>query len=188
MRLACMCAAARVKLWHPTMLHPYESHILQPTPDTTLAPCLMCASVCSEHVRIIDEINFGNGLPEMRTWKQAEDAGKAVGFNLVTRYAHTTSMLRDRDCCDLGTRAYRAWRLGCRARSHAVRFKVAIRGLAHAPDLPSCAQATHAHTLLACGSGCRVCCLLLTAWTWLPPARLQVAGMAGWRSWHGRTR
>lgn len=37
-----------------------------------------------EHVRIIDEINFGNGLPEMRTWKQAEDAGKAVGFKLVT--------------------------------------------------------------------------------------------------------
>jgi hypothetical protein len=22
----------------------------------------------------------------MRTWKQAEDAGKAVGFNLVTRW------------------------------------------------------------------------------------------------------
>jgi len=38
-----------------------------------------------DHVRVIDEINFGNGLPEMRTWKQAEDAGKAVGFELVTR-------------------------------------------------------------------------------------------------------
>jgi len=38
----------------------------------------------ADHVRIIDEINFGNGLPEMRTWKQAEDAGKAVGFELVT--------------------------------------------------------------------------------------------------------
>lgn len=37
-------------------------------------------------MRIIDEINFGNGLPEMRTWKQAEDAGKAVGFKLVTRW------------------------------------------------------------------------------------------------------
>ncbi|EFJ51011.1 hypothetical protein VOLCADRAFT_103647 [Volvox carteri f. nagariensis] len=36
-----------------------------------------------EHVRIIDEINFGNGLPEMRTWKEAEDAGKNVGFELV---------------------------------------------------------------------------------------------------------
>jgi cyclopropane fatty-acyl-phospholipid synthase-like methyltransferase len=36
-----------------------------------------------EHVKIIDEINFGNGLPEMRTWKQAEDAGKAVGLELV---------------------------------------------------------------------------------------------------------
>lgn len=39
-----------------------------------------------EHVKVIDEINFGNGLPEMRTWKQAEDAGKAVGFKLVTRW------------------------------------------------------------------------------------------------------
>jgi 24-methylenesterol C-methyltransferase len=37
-----------------------------------------------EHVKIIDEINFGNGLPEMRTWKQAEDAGKAVGLELVS--------------------------------------------------------------------------------------------------------
>lgn len=36
-----------------------------------------------DHVRIIDEINIGNGLPEMRTWKEAEDAGKAVGFELV---------------------------------------------------------------------------------------------------------
>lgn len=37
-----------------------------------------------EHVRIIDEINFGNGLPEMRTWQQAEEAGKAAGMELVT--------------------------------------------------------------------------------------------------------
>jgi len=36
-----------------------------------------------EHVRIIDEINFGNGLPEMRTYKQAEQAGKNVGFELA---------------------------------------------------------------------------------------------------------
>ncbi|KAG2484242.1 hypothetical protein HYH03_016976 [Edaphochlamys debaryana] len=36
-----------------------------------------------EHVKIIDEINFGNGLPEMRTWKEAEDAGKKCGFELV---------------------------------------------------------------------------------------------------------
>ncbi|GFR46821.1 hypothetical protein Agub_g8457 [Astrephomene gubernaculifera] len=36
-----------------------------------------------EHVKIIDEINFGNGLPEMRTYKEAEDAGKNVGFELV---------------------------------------------------------------------------------------------------------
>lgn len=39
----------------------------------------------SEHVKVIDEINFGNGLPEMRTYKQAEETGKAVGFKLVTR-------------------------------------------------------------------------------------------------------
>eukprot|EP00879_Flechtneria_rotunda_P005200 GHRR01005482.1.p1 GENE.GHRR01005482.1~~GHRR01005482.1.p1 ORF type:complete len:307 (+),score=69.35 GHRR01005482.1:887-1807(+) len=38
-----------------------------------------------DHVHVIDEINFGNGLPEMRTYKEAEDAGKAVGFKLVTR-------------------------------------------------------------------------------------------------------
>lgn len=38
----------------------------------------------AEHVRIIDEINFGNGLPEMRTWRQAEEAGKAAGLELVT--------------------------------------------------------------------------------------------------------
>lgn len=37
-----------------------------------------------DHVRIMDEINFGNGLPEMRTWKQAEEAGKAAGLELVT--------------------------------------------------------------------------------------------------------
>ncbi|KAG1677547.1 hypothetical protein FOA52_014445 [Chlamydomonas sp. UWO 241] len=37
----------------------------------------------AEHVRIMDEINWGNGLPEMRTWKEAEDAGKKVGFELV---------------------------------------------------------------------------------------------------------
>ncbi|KXZ48131.1 hypothetical protein GPECTOR_30g227 [Gonium pectorale] len=37
----------------------------------------------AEHVRIIDEINFGNGLPEMRTYKEAEDAGQTVGFELV---------------------------------------------------------------------------------------------------------
>jgi 24-methylenesterol C-methyltransferase len=37
-----------------------------------------------EHVRIIDEINFGNGLPEMRTWREAEEAGKKAGLELVT--------------------------------------------------------------------------------------------------------
>ncbi|KAI8471105.1 MAG: dihydrouridine synthase-domain-containing protein [Monoraphidium minutum] len=36
-----------------------------------------------DHVKIIDEINFGNGLPEMRTFKQAEDAGRMAGMELV---------------------------------------------------------------------------------------------------------
>jgi len=35
------------------------------------------------HVKIIDGIVFGNGLPEMRTRKQAEEAGEKVGFELV---------------------------------------------------------------------------------------------------------
>ncbi|CAG9466863.1 unnamed protein product [Pedinophyceae sp. YPF-701] len=36
-----------------------------------------------EHVRIIDEINKGNGLPEMRSYKECEEAGKRAGFELV---------------------------------------------------------------------------------------------------------
>lgn len=32
----------------------------------------------ADHKRIIEEINFGNSLPNMRTWKQAEDSGKEV--------------------------------------------------------------------------------------------------------------
>lgn len=36
------------------------------------------------HVAVIDEINFGNGLPEMRTYLEAEQAGKSVGFDLIT--------------------------------------------------------------------------------------------------------
>lgn len=32
-----------------------------------------------EHVRVIEEINFGNSLPNMRTWSEAESAGKQVG-------------------------------------------------------------------------------------------------------------
>lgn len=39
-----------------------------------------------EHRRIIEEINFGNSLPNMRTWQQAEEAGRKVGFNLVCSY------------------------------------------------------------------------------------------------------
>lgn len=37
-----------------------------------------------DHVKIIDEINFGNGLPEMRTWAEAEEAGRKAGLELVT--------------------------------------------------------------------------------------------------------
>eukprot|EP00890_Picochlorum_soloecismus_P003349 jgi/Picsp_1/4014/NSC_01526-R1_protein len=35
------------------------------------------------HVAIADEIIIGNGLPNLRTWKQAEEAGKTVGFKLL---------------------------------------------------------------------------------------------------------
>mmetsp|Transcript_31415 Transcript_31415/g.57040 ORF Transcript_31415/g.57040 Transcript_31415/m.57040 type:complete len:382 (-) Transcript_31415:444-1589(-) len=44
-----------------------------------------------EHVKIMDEINFGNGLPEMRTWLEAEEAGKTVGFELVRSLDLATS-------------------------------------------------------------------------------------------------
>lgn len=43
-----------------------------------------------EHVRIIEEINFGNSLPNMRTWDQAEATGKKAGFDLVTSYDAAT--------------------------------------------------------------------------------------------------
>lgn len=32
----------------------------------------------AEHKRIIEEINFGNSLPNMRTWAEAEASGKSV--------------------------------------------------------------------------------------------------------------
>eukprot|EP01025_Chloroclados_australasicus_P041739 TRINITY_DN4440_c0_g5_i1.p1 TRINITY_DN4440_c0_g5~~TRINITY_DN4440_c0_g5_i1.p1 ORF type:complete len:388 (-),score=46.26 TRINITY_DN4440_c0_g5_i1:241-1404(-) len=51
----------------------------------------MCDLDNKDHVRILEEINFGNGLPDMRTWKQAEDAGKAVGFDLVISYDMATA-------------------------------------------------------------------------------------------------
>jgi len=35
------------------------------------------------HVKIIDEINRGNGLPEMRSPGQCEDAARKVGFRVV---------------------------------------------------------------------------------------------------------
>eukprot|EP00891_Asterochloris_glomerata_P000788 jgi/Astpho2/788/e_gw1.00016.125.1_t len=44
-----------------------------------------------EHVRIMDEINYGNGLPEMRTYKEAEQAGKNAGFDLVMSYDIATA-------------------------------------------------------------------------------------------------
>jgi len=43
----------------------------------------LCDKDNKDHVRVLEEINFGNGLPEMRTWEQAETAGKNAGFNLV---------------------------------------------------------------------------------------------------------
>ena len=46
-----------------------------------------------EHKRIIEEINFGNSLPNMRTWEQAESTGKKSGFELVTAYDAATIML-----------------------------------------------------------------------------------------------
>jgi len=36
-----------------------------------------------KHVAIADEIIIGNGLPNLRTWKEAEEAGKNVGFTLL---------------------------------------------------------------------------------------------------------
>lgn len=36
-----------------------------------------------EHVKIIDEINKGNGLPEMRTRKEAEEAARKAGFKII---------------------------------------------------------------------------------------------------------
>ncbi|PRW05872.1 24-methylenesterol C-methyltransferase 2 [Chlorella sorokiniana] len=35
------------------------------------------------HVAIVDEIIIGNGLPRANTWREAEDAGKSVGFKLL---------------------------------------------------------------------------------------------------------
>jgi len=37
-----------------------------------------------KHVAIMDEIIIGNGLPNMRTWKEAEQAGTNVGFDLIS--------------------------------------------------------------------------------------------------------
>eukprot|EP01024_Parvocaulis_polyphysoides_P022733 TRINITY_DN2107_c0_g2_i6.p3 TRINITY_DN2107_c0_g2~~TRINITY_DN2107_c0_g2_i6.p3 ORF type:complete len:221 (+),score=23.88 TRINITY_DN2107_c0_g2_i6:450-1112(+) len=51
----------------------------------------LCDTNKKEHIRVLKEINFGNGLPEMRSWLEAEEAGKAVGFNLVMSYDMATS-------------------------------------------------------------------------------------------------
>lgn len=58
----------------------------------------------TQHVACVDEIIIGNGLPDMRTWKQAEEAGKAVGFNL----------LESRDVAQASAAAVQPWymRLG----------------------------------------------------------------------------
>jgi len=36
-----------------------------------------------QHVAIADEIIIGNGLPALNSWKDAEEAGKKVGFKLL---------------------------------------------------------------------------------------------------------
>eukprot|EP00210_Caulerpa_lentillifera_P006476 g6188.t1 len=38
------------------------------------------------HVKAIDDINYGNGLPDMRSAKECIEAGKKVGFELVDDY------------------------------------------------------------------------------------------------------
>jgi hypothetical protein len=77
----------------------FTHHYKQPITITIPHPPF--PAVPLEHVRIIDEINFGNGLPEMRTWKQAEDAGKAVGFKLVTRWVSKHSKPTTLRLCDM---------------------------------------------------------------------------------------
>lgn len=56
------------------------------------------------HVACVDEIIIGNGLPDMRSWKQAEEAGRAVGFRL----------LESRDVAQASHKAVQPWymRLG----------------------------------------------------------------------------
>lgn len=39
-----------------------------------------------EHVKAIDDINYGNGLPEMRSAAQCIEAAKNVGFEVVKEY------------------------------------------------------------------------------------------------------
>ena len=46
-----------------------------------------------EHKRIIEEINFGNSLPNMRSWQDAESTGKSIGFELVTAYDAATILI-----------------------------------------------------------------------------------------------
>lgn len=38
------------------------------------------------HVEIINSLVYGNGIPDMRTWKEAEETGKKVGFKLHFSY------------------------------------------------------------------------------------------------------
>ena len=48
-----------------------------------------------DHVRIIDEINFGNGLPEMRTYKEAENAGEfaMLGSYVLSNWLQSPSWI-----------------------------------------------------------------------------------------------
>ena len=46
-----------------------------------------------DHRRIIEEINFGNSLPNMRSWSDAEGTGKRAGFELVTAYDAATILI-----------------------------------------------------------------------------------------------
>lgn len=38
------------------------------------------------HVEMINSLIYGNGIPDMRTWKEAEESGKRVGFTLCCAY------------------------------------------------------------------------------------------------------
>nr|H2E7T6.1 RecName: Full=Squalene methyltransferase 2; AltName: Full=Triterpene methyltransferase 2 [Botryococcus braunii]AEY68257.1 triterpene methyltransferase 2 [Botryococcus braunii] len=45
----------------------------------------------TRHVKVMNSIIFGNGLPNIRSWKQAEEAGENVGFKLLTSFDLATA-------------------------------------------------------------------------------------------------